>query len=214
MCKYIGRKKLKEPKLESLDWINRVHKYMKEKNNITFQHYPIGSGKRNLVVSKCNSVNEFFDLDYEFELKSSDTCNPKEVKMKFKKGLDSTKPNNFTDCEDSTQALTTKSNAYGIDFIITCYYKNECYIIRNNKNKNNANNNDYSWALKKDCSNLHKKLKKVKDIGCWQELRDNYLEKKHKNKDITNKDDPRYKHSYQLLHEAVNEILKEEDVEI
>lgn len=209
MCDYIKRKDLIKPRDTLLSWINNAHNYMRKNYKITFQHFEIGSASRNMVVKKCNS--NFFDLDYEFEIISwpsdYDINDARDLKLKFKKALDETKPHEFKACEDSTQALTSENNEYGVDIIITIRSGGNYFILRNNKNRNNANNKDYQWAQKNDCSKLRVNLAKIKGLEMWNDLRDKYLGKKHDNRNITDKNDPRFKHSYQLLNEAVNEVL-------
>lgn len=112
MCKYIAKKELKEPKKILNDWILRVQKAIKKEYKITFSFNLIGSGKRNLVIKSCNS--NWFDLDCqlvirkmpkEFNLKS----NAKKVKDIFRRAFDKEKLDDFSYCEDSTQALTSKN---------------------------------------------------------------------------------------------------------
>ena len=45
----------------------------------------------------------------------------------------------------------------------------------------------------------------------WNDLRNNYLNKKHKYSKITDKNTLNYKHSFQILNESINEILNEND---
>lgn len=212
MCKYIIKSELQRPRQILQDWISDVHEYMRKNYNITFQHLEIGSASRNLIVQKCNS--NYYDLDYQLTIISwpigYDINNAKDVKKKFRTAFDDTRPSNFSYCEDSTQALSslnTKSG-YGIDIIITIYDKNNnFYILRNNKNLNNANNKDYQWAQKNEYSKSQENFQKIKGSNMWNDLRENYLEKKHKYSKITDKNDVNYKHSYQILNESVNEIL-------
>ncbi len=216
MCKFITKSELKEPRQILLDWINDVHDYMRKNYGITFQHLEIGSASHNLVVQKCNS--NYFDLDYQLTIVSwpddYDIKDAKDVKKKFRLAFDAKMPSNFSCCEDSTQALSTlsKKRGYGMDVIITIYDdEDNFYILRNNKNSNNANNKDYQWAKKNEYSKLQENLKKIQGSDMWNDLRANYLNKKHKYSKITDKNNPNYKHSYQILNETVNEILNKYD---
>ena len=210
MCKYVTKKELKEPKKILNDWIIRVQKAIKKEYKITFSFNLIGSGKRNLVIKSCNT--NWFDLDCqlviqktpkEFNLKS----NAKKVKEIFRKAFDREKPDGFSNCEDSTQALTSKNKKgqYSYDIIITYYETNELFILRNDKNSNDANNKDYKWAQKGDMKEFYENYKKIFGSDMWNHLRNLYINKRHSYKD--NIDFTRKK-SYQILNESVNETLK------
>ena len=180
MCKYITKKELKEPKKNLNDWILRVQKAIKKEYKITFSFNLIGSGKRNLVIKSCNS--NWFDLDCqlvirkmpkEFNLKS----NAKKVKDIFRRAFDKEKLDDFSYCEDSTQALTSKNERgkYSFDIILTYYEKDELFILRNDKNSNNANSKDYKWAQKGDMKKFHKNYKKISGSDMWNYLRKLYI---------------------------------------
>lgn len=192
------------------DWILRVQKAIKKEYKITFSFNLIGSGKRNLVIKSCNS--NWFDLDCqlvirkmpkEFNLKS----NAKKVKDIFRRAFDKEKLDDFSYCEDSTQALTSKNERgkYSFDIILTYYEKDELFILRNDKNSNNANSKDYKWAQKGDMKKFHENYKKISGSDMWNYLRKLYINKRHSYKD--NIDSSRKK-SYQILNESVNETLK------
>ena len=209
MCKYITKKELKEPKKILNDWILRVQKAIKKEYKITFSFNLIGSGKRNLVIKSCNS--NWFDLDCqlvirkmpkEFNLKS----NAKKVKDIFRRAFDKEKLDDFSYCEDSTQAITSKNERgkYSFDIILTYYEKDELFILRNDKNSNNANSKDYKWAQKGDMKKFHENYKKISGSDMWNYLRNLYINKRHSYKD--NIDSSRKK-SYQILNESVNETL-------
>lgn len=209
MCEYVTKKELKEPKKILNDWIIRVQKIMKIENKITFSFNLIGSGKRNLVIKSCNT--KWFDLDCqliiqkvpkEFDLKN----NAKEIKDMFRKAFDREKPINFSCCEDSTQALTSKNKKenYSYDIILTFYENNRLFILRNDKNSNNANNKDYKWAIKGDMKRFYEKYKKISGSDMWNYLRKLYLNKRHFYKD----NNYSKKKSYQILTETINETLE------
>lgn len=216
MCVYITKNELKEPRETLLNWIKEVHNYMRKNYGITFQHLEIGSASHNLVVKKCNS--KYFDLDYQLTIvtwpDNYDINDAKDVKKKFRLAFDARKPLDFSYCEDSTQALSAlnEKKGYGMDVIITVYdAKDNFYILRNNKSANNANNKDYQWAKKNEYSKLKGNLKKIQESKMCNDLRNNYLNKKHKYSKITDKNTLNYKHSFQILNESINEILNEND---
>lgn len=202
MCEFVSKKCLKEPKAQFLKIIKKVQKQIKDKYKITFSYRPIGSGKKNLVVKKC-TTNEF-DLDYEITLQKIseeiDLNDAKKIKYLFIKVLNEFLPKEFNRCEDSTQAITIKNPSFkfGYDIIITYVLGDERYILRNDKNSNNANNNDYKWAQMCD---YHSNYKLIKGPEMNNHLRKLYLKKRHNS--INEK-----KKSYQILNEAINETLK------
>ena len=209
MCEYISKSKLKQQKKDFLNWISKVQKEIKKEHKIHFSYNPIGSGKRNLVIKQCNK--NYFDLDYQIVItkipKSMDLDkDAKDIKNIFKETFDKYKPSDFSCCEDSTQALTTKNNVkgFGYDVIITSYKKNDFYILYNKKNTNNANNNDYYWAIRSEMKEYKNKYNKIKGPEMWNYLRDIYESKRHKHKDDV---ELNKKKSFQILNEAVNETL-------
>ena len=216
MCRYLTKKELKMPKKIFIDWVLNVQKEIKENYSIHFNFTPIGSGKRNMVVWQCN--RDAFDLDYQIELtrlpdeiqgKLSEKA--KEIKLLFKDTFDKYRPEDFKCCEDSTQALTTLNTKqhFGYDIIIT--YKDESgrHILFNKKNSNDANNNDYWWAPKTEMNNHRENYLKVVKSEHRNELKDLYLEKRHKHKDDV---EPQKKKSYQILNESVNEIITKHNI--
>ncbi len=218
MCEYIKKSELTKPKETFQEWVNKVHKVLKKDYGLTFQVTPIGSGSRNMVVKKCNFSE--FDLDYQIKIskhKKVNIDNAKKIKQIFKDAFDNNKPTGFSCCEDSTQALTTinKSMHYSFDIIITIIKENGDFcILYNNKNRNSANNKDYEWQIKKDMNKHKENFDKIEGPAMWNDLRESYLNKKHTYSSITDKNDPKYKHSYQILNEAVNETLKKYNIQI
>lgn len=205
MCEYVSKKDLREPRETFNDWVNDVHREIRENYKMTFQTYPIGSGSNNLVINRCD--NKFFDLDFQIviekfgDLRKND-C--KKIKQAFIDAFNNNKPQGFTNCEDSTQSLTTKnrSKEYGYDIIITYSDNNDFYIIHNNKNKNGNNNNDYEWQKQSDLYEFRDRLDRIEGPEMWEDLRKRYKKKRHGN--LNNKN----KKSYQMLNEAAVETLK------
>lgn len=211
MCEYVYKNELKDLKKKFKTLINKVHKYLRKNYKITFSCIPIGSGKRNMVIKQCNK--NYFDLDFQIILQSvpdehnsNDSC--KALKDLFRSVFDKFKLPGFSDCEDSTQALTIKNvkGGYGFDIVITKYDSNaNFYILYNKKNTNAVNNKDYEWAIRRKMNKYQERLKCVKGAEMWKYLRDIYLKKRHEHKDDNSANK---KISYQLLNEAVVETLK------
>lgn len=211
MCDYVNKKELEIPRDTFNNWINSVQKYIKKNYKITFSYSPIGSVSRNMVNRKCNE--NFFDLDFQIVMQSipnnynwNRDC--KKIKDIFRTKFDKFKPEGFSFCEDSTQALTTKNinKGYGFDIIITKYDEDgNFYILYNKKNTNNANNEDYEWARREEMNKYRKRLSLIKGPEMWDYLRKVYKKKRHDHKDDV---EPNKKKSYQLLNESIVETLK------
>ncbi len=208
MCRYITAAELSNKKQLFINWITYVQKELRTKG-YRFSYRPIGSGKRNMVVKLCNS--NYYDLDYQIIIEKIPNTydwngNVKDIKDDFREAFDNNKPKGFSCCEDSTQALQTKklSIGFGYDIILTTYDNSgNFFILYNKKNTNNANNNDYSWMIRKNMNNYRNKLNKISGSEMWNYLREIYLDKRHKHKD----DQENKIKAYQLLNEAVNETL-------
>lgn len=208
MCNYISKKYLSEKKQTFLVWVRNVQRSLKEKG-YHFSYRPTGSGKRNMVVKLCNK--NYYDLDYQIIIEKIPrnydwNANAKHIKDDFRKEFDNNRPKGFSCCEDSTQALQTKNDNkhFGYDIIITKYDNKNFYILYNKKNRNDANNKDYSWMQRKKMNKYRENFKKIKGAEMWNYLRKIYLNKRHINKDNNNSN---RKKAYQIFNEAVNETL-------
>lgn len=211
MCDYVNKNELIEPREIFSEWISNAQSEIREEYGITFSYNPIGSGSRNMVIRRCD--NDYFDLDFQIVMQSipnkynwNRDC--KEFKDIFRTTFDKFKPKGFSFCEDSTQALTTKNinKGYGFDIIITTYdEEGNFYILYNKKNTNNANNEDYEWAKRKDMNKYRERLSLVEGSEMWEYLRKVYKKKRHDHKDDA---EPNKKKSYQLLNESVVDTLK------
>ena len=217
MCRYLTKNELKEPKKIFNDWVKKVQKELKKEKRIHFSFDPIGSGKRNMVVWQCN--RDSFDLDYQItltklpeDLAKNLSKKAKDINQIFKDAFDYYRPGGFGYCDDSTQALTTLNvdKHFGYDVIIT-YRDSEgtLHILYNKKNTNGANNKDYWWAPKADMSNHRENYLKVVKSKHRKQLKDLYLKKRHAHKDDV---EPNKKKSYQILNEAVNEIIEKYNI--
>ena len=207
MCDYKSRKEIQQPREIIEDWIRDVQKVMRKKYKVTFTFRPTGSVSRNMVIKKCNE--DYFDLDYQLELQNVPEqlfkdC--KKLKDNFRLTFDDNRPSGFSCCEDSTQALTTKNlkKHFGYDIIITAYFKDNYYILYNNKNRNGNNTNDYEWQKRADMKHYHERFELIKGPEMWDYLRKRYKKKRHDHKDDQ---EPNKKASYQLFNEAVVDTL-------
>lgn len=215
MCEIVNKEDVSEAREVFENWISKVRKVLKKDYKIHFACDIIGSGKRKLVIRQCNR-NGFFDLDYQItltrlpkELAENINNKAKDVKNIFRKTFDDNKPSDFTFCEDSTQALTIKSNdkKFGFDVIIIRIENDDKYILYNKKNTNTkckGNNKDYCWEIRSDDLKFRDRMKKIKNADKWQFLRNSYRDKRHEYKDSVDG-----KKSFQILNEAVVNTLKE-----
>ena len=209
MCDYVNKNKLIEPRKIFSEWISKVQREVRDKYKITFSYNLIGSGSRNMVIRRCD--NDYFDLDFQIVMQTipddmdwDDDC--KKFKNIFRNTFNKCKPQGFKDCKDRSQSLRTKNLklGFGFDIIITCFdNKGNFYILFNKKDTNDANNEDYEWAVRKDMNKYRERLSLVEGPEMWNFLRNIYKNKRHKH---MHDQEPK-KHSYQLLNEAVVETL-------
>lgn len=214
MCDFVTKKEVANAREIFIEWITKVQRELRSKYNIRFAYDIIGSGRRKLVIRQCNK-NGFFDLDYQItltrlpkEYSDNITSKAKDIKNLFRKTFDYYKPNDFSCCEDSTQALTTKNEKekIGYDIIIVRKDEDDKYILYNKKNTNSANNNDYCWEPRGEDLKYRERLQKIKYAEKWQALRNCYINKRHIYRNDTSLSK---KKSFQILNEALAEVLEE-----
>ena len=147
----------------------------------------VGSGAKNLVTQ---NANDPIDLDYNIciiDTKSININNGREIKEYIRKEFNSVlKINHWSDCQDSTSALTTKQRvfesgnktAYSIDIAIT--FENNFGWHKLIHEKTGMDINDrYYWNEIPDSSQLEEKVYAIKLKHLWDEVRKTYLEKKN-----------------------------------
>lgn len=200
---WVSRNDLKEPKKIFEDAIKSIRKKLKERP-ITFEYFLVGSAKRNLVLS---NNNKGFDCDYQIVIqKNKQNITGKKLKDLFKIELDAylTKQQ-FNNGEDSTQSITYKrvkkgSIEFGYDIVIIRYNNENFEILKNEKDINNS----YHFVQMKEMRGYREKFKMIKGSDSWKLLRDIYKKKREKNEGL---EKDKRKKSYQILNEAVNEII-------
>lgn len=194
---------------------NELEEIIKEVQNIlrkefTFQFKLVGSGNRHLITREVNG-NKGFDFDYNLILNQYFE-NPKYVKEKIINAINQViKGTKYDYAENSTTSITIKVKntkkrliEHSCDFAIVYYpddSEDEYFkYIRYNKKQN-----QYIWSIRHNSYNIDEKLDWLKENieDYWNELKyDYYLELKNANKDLK-------KHSFQLFHEAVNNMFNE-----
>ncbi len=219
MYEYVTRKEYQPVRLELEEIIRKVHHYMRDKHDLTFQHKLIGSGSRHLVT-RIKGGNKGFDFDYNFILphpgegyhwKASVIKNQFTEALKF--ALKGTK---YSNPQDSTSAITIKvvdrnnsSVSHSCDFAIIYYSEdddfNGYYYLKNWKRQNR-----YSFEQRISSSNIDEKLDIILSYpNGWNMIKDEYIKLKNRNKDIN-------KRSFVLYLESVNNVynqLPDDEVE-
>jgi hypothetical protein len=174
------------------------------KEGITFICNLVGSAKRNLVIK---NANKGFDCDFQLIIKKNkNNIKEKDIKNLFMNKLNLQLISSpFSCCEDSSLAITIKHKNIKESSIINSYdvvvlrERDDCIEIL--KNEKESGNGPYHYIKLPDMKNHLDNFKKIKGYDMWQELREVYLNKKKKHISSDRK-------SFQILNEAVNEILR------
>ena len=182
------------------------------KEYFTFQFNLIGSGSTNLITY--NGDNEEYDLDYNFILqkdKKNIFSNPKKIKELFIKYFNEVNPKlGFNDAENSTSVITSKLTynnkiIFSFDVAILCEGYNGNYL----KIKYNKKTDQYYWNEIKSSRNYQSKIKKLKDMGKWNDVRELYLEKKN-----LHLKQQKYISSFSVLLETLNELCSKNGINL
>lgn len=204
---YVSQNEYKPIKSNVEQIIRKVHSIVKSENGLTFRHCLIGSGRRHLIT-RISGGNKGFDFDYNLILPNYYEYNAKEIKDIFRKAFDkATKDTQYKCAEDSTSVLTIKcidkKNSkikHSFDFAITYYdTDNEndgYYYLRNWKN------GKYSFEFRKLSVDYAYKLDYILEYDAWNDLRNEYIKLKNRNKDIN-------KHSFILYLEAIANLYNQ-----
>jgi hypothetical protein len=183
-----------------LDAFYKVQKECRKQHGLTFNFNLVGSAKRNMVV---RHHNKGFDLDYQLFLqKNKKGLTERQIKNILKILFDKYFPSDFNNCEDSTSAITIKKVLkdkieIGYDIVILKSTGNICEIIR-------RKGQEYFWNELPDTKNYISNLSKIKG-PLWARLKNIYGQKivqKHYGQKYQDKK------SFQILNEAINEVLK------
>ena len=180
------------------------------KDGLAFDYYLVGSASHNLVVPH---HNKGYDLDYQLFLKRNVAdLSTKDIKDAIRLSFDRYMPESFDYAEDSTSAITIKKKKG--DHILVSY---DIVILRSNNARNveilrrTGCNQDtrYIWNLLPRSTNFEKKLRVITDAGLMEELREAYyIKKQAKNSGVNYTD----RKSFQLLNEALNEVLSKHNI--
>ena len=200
---YVSKKEVKPWRSMFHTWMRNIRPKMKEKG-ITFTTCLVGSAKRNLVI---RHHNKGFDCDYQiFIQRNKNDLSPKDIKLLFKSVIDKVcVADGFGPCENSTSSLTIKmvdksqsKVRVGYDIVMLQETDEGLKILRC-QNKG-TKKESFVFELLPDMTNMSAKLAKIKGKKQCDMLRERYYNKK-----INYNGE---KKSFQLLNEAINEVLQ------
>ena len=200
---YVSKKEVKPWRAMFHRWMKNIRTNVKERG-ITFTYRLVGSAKRNLVI---RHHNQGFDCDYQiFIQRNNNSLSQKEIKLLFKSVIDEVcVADGFEPCENSTSSLTIKmvdksqsKVRVGYDIVMLQETDEGLKILRC-QNKG-TKKESFVFELLPDMTNMSAKLAKIKGKKQCDKLRERYYNKK------TNYNGE--KKSFQLLNEAINEVLQ------
>lgn len=207
---YVPKEEWKPIKDELLEIIHRLQNEVRD--SFTFQYHFVGSSSRNMITRERNS-NTGFDFDVNIEVNDPDEdYSAKEIRNILRKGLDRvTNPyggsiSGYDSTEDSTRVLTIKvkdrANSrilHSCDFCIVY----ECRDGRQQYIRYNKKQNSYSWEYQpKGYLELPSKIEWIKKHGLWQQVRENYIDRKNINADDSKK-------SRSIFAETIHQICQQ-----
>ena len=169
------------------DIVNQLVQSINNGSVMTVKACLVGSGAKNLVTQNANNP---IDLDYNIcilDTKSININNGRDIKEYIRKEFNIVlKANDWSDCHDSTSALTTEKRvfkrgnqtAFSIDLAIT--FKNNFGWHKLIHDKTGWVTYDgYYWNQIPDSKQLEEKVYAIKLNYLWDEVRGTYLEKKN-----------------------------------
>ena len=197
---FVTRSELAPYKELFIDVFHDIQRICRKEHGLTFNFNLVGSAKRNMVV---RHHNKGFDLDYQLFLqKNSKNLSAKQIKNILIKLFKNYFSMDFKRYEDSTSAITVKKMLkdkieIGYDIVILKSTGNICEIIR-------RQGQEYFWNELPDTKNYIDNLNKIKGL-LWVKLKKVYGQKivqKHNGQKYQDKK------SFQILNEAINEVLR------
>lgn len=201
---------LKRVKSICCDIINQLVQTINNENILYVKSHLVGSGAKNLITQ---NASEPVDLDFNLEIikfysyRINDCRNIKEyIRKKFNAVLAS---NGWSDCHDSTSALTTEQRVFysgnrtpfSIDLCIVKCNNDKWFRLIHQKTGWTLYDS-FIWNEAPNSQQLLQKATVLKNNGYWPELRETYLTKKNMYLRRNNNTHP----SFNVYIEAVNEI--------
>lgn len=201
---YVPKNDVKQYREIFQEWMELIRNTLKGKG-ISFTYILVGSAKRNLVI---RHHNQGFDCDYQIRImKNVNHLNAKSIKMLFINELNKIVGNyGFKNCANSTSAITIKklvdknSIYFSYDVVILRENADKTEILRNSKET--GKDSDYKFEALPEMTNARNNFNKINGNEMWESLREKYYNKKTSDKYSNKK-------SFQILNEAVNEVLRE-----
>lgn len=203
--RYVPKEEVRPLRKQFHEWMQSIHNQLRNKG-ISFTYMLVGSAKRNLVI---RHHNKGFDCDYQIKItRNFNGLEAKELKDLFRNSLNKVvKKNGYSDCKNSTSSLTIKKKGdksnieHSYDVVILTQDKEGVKILRYHKPP--AGDGSYGFELLPDMSSARENFQCINGKEMWDKLRDIYYIKK-----VNELTDGRTgKKSFQLLNEAVNEVL-------
>lgn len=203
--RYVDPSEVRPFKKQFDNWMQTIREEIKD-CGVGFTYMLVGSAKRNLVI---RHHNKGFDCDYQIRItKNKKNLKAEELKYLFINALNSIVNNyGYSNCENSTSSITIKKKGnnsnikHSYDIVILEETLQGVKILRYDKPP--KGNGSYIFELLPDTDKAQDNFRKIKGKNMWGELRDVYYKKKM----IELTDKQTGKKSYQLLNEAVNEVL-------
>ena len=193
------------------DIVNQLVQAVNNDGALCVRQHLVGSGAKNLITQ---NANQPVDLDYNLEIVESRTYSINDcggikeyIRDKFDEVLGRTIWGN---CEDSTSALTTKKRCIvegnptkvSIDLCIVRKGAFGSWYRLIHQKTGNAWTDRYYWNEVRHSNGLEDRILWLKENGCWNEVREAYLEKKNMYLSRRDHDHP----SFIVYIEAVNEV--------
>lgn len=201
---------LKDMKYLCSNIINQLVQLINNDSIMEVEAHLVGSGARNLITQ---NSNEPIDLDYNLMIIDSEINinNCREIKEYIRKQFNVIlNKNGWSDCMDSTSVLTTEKRyftkgnptEFSLDLAIVFNNRDGWHRLIHEKTGFTAWDR-YYWNLVPDSTDLFDRVADIKDEHLWNEVIDEYLEKK--NMYLRRQD---YNHlSFNVYVEAVNQVF-------
>jgi hypothetical protein len=179
------------------------------KHDISSQFFLVGSGARNMVTQ---NNEEPIDFDYNLYIqKTVNIKDEKELKETVRKVFNIVlKKHGWADCQDSTSSLTTEKRhfkvgnqtEFSIDVCIVAKGSNDSWYRLIHQKTGYTYTDKYFWNEAPHSKDIKAKVDKIKDVGYWQLVRNEYLKIKNLYLSRNDHDHP----SFICYIEAVNNI--------
>ena len=199
---YVTKREFGPVKEELIKLIHLVQNEVRE--YFTFRYDFIGSASHNMITREVNG-NIGYDFDVNIQVNDpNEDFSASDLKDILIKGFNKhSNKFSYDNAEDSSRVITIKVKdkknsriLHSCDFAIVfnCGDGRQQYVRFNKKQ------NSYFWEYQpKGFYQLNEHIEAIKKYGCWQEVRDLYLEKKCENNDPNKK-------SRSIFAETVKEI--------